>query len=310
MLVCEEERQLGRQKGTYQLIPKMHQDKLEDHKLLDQSTKVVEDSKHQKIDDPQRVEAYIGDIIEHLRHKESKEVRPYGYMAIQTEIGVEIREVVIDWLVDVSVKLKLASETLFLAVNYLDRYLAMTSIGRSSVQLLGITCLWIASKYEEIYSPQFDNFVKVCDGIASKADLLALEPYVVAALDFDMSVSSSLRFVQLFAKSMQLTSKGLMMARYICTLTLAKYDTLVYAPSTIAAAAVYLAGKIFNAPTEWPAYAQKITGLSLRDVRAPAKELLLCLLKASRSSICNAVQRKFACEKYARVSLMKLDMYG
>ena len=90
MLVHEEERQFVRQKATYQLIPRMHQDKIEDYKLVDQSTKVVDSSRRHKNDDPQRVEAYVSDIVEHLRLKECREVRPYGYMAIQRDIDERI----------------------------------------------------------------------------------------------------------------------------------------------------------------------------------------------------------------------------
>lgn len=65
-----------------------------------------------------------------------------------------MRRVLVDWLVDVHLKYQLREETLFLAVNYIDRYTASCSINRADYQLIGVTCMMIAAKYEEIYPPQ------------------------------------------------------------------------------------------------------------------------------------------------------------
>jgi cyclin B len=74
-----------------------------------------------------------------------------------------MRLILVDWLVDVHRKFKLRSTTLFMAINILDRYMQITSesIPKSKFQLLGITSLFIASKYEEIYPPGLGDFVYV-----------------------------------------------------------------------------------------------------------------------------------------------------
>ena len=48
---------------------------------------------------------------------------------------------------------KLVPETLFLAVSFLDRFLSVEVTARNSLQLVGITCVLVAAKYEEIYAP-------------------------------------------------------------------------------------------------------------------------------------------------------------
>ena len=45
-------------------------------------------------------------------------------------------------------------ETLFLTTNIIDRYLAIQSVERKRLQLVGMTALLIASKYEEIWAPE------------------------------------------------------------------------------------------------------------------------------------------------------------
>ena len=84
-----------------------------------------------------------------------------------------------DWLVEVHLKFKLVPETLYLTVNIIDRYLAKTEVSRPKLQLVGVTALLIASKYEEIYPPELRDLVYICDRAYSKlevrAHLLALD---------------------------------------------------------------------------------------------------------------------------------------
>ena len=49
---------------------------------------------------------------------------------------------------------------LFLTCNIIDRFLSKRfDIGRKKLQLVGIAAILIASKYEEIYPPDLQDFV-------------------------------------------------------------------------------------------------------------------------------------------------------
>ena len=70
-------------------------------------------------------------------------------------------------------KFKLSEETLFIAVNIIDRYLEKVQISRTRLQLVGITALFIACKYEEVYSvPHLNDLVYVCDKAYTKVNIL------------------------------------------------------------------------------------------------------------------------------------------
>ncbi len=56
-----------------------------------------------------------------------------------------MRSILVDWLVDVTEEYHLTPETLFLTVNYLDRYLSATPTSREELQLIGMVCSFIAS---------------------------------------------------------------------------------------------------------------------------------------------------------------------
>lgn len=82
---------------------------------------------------------------------------------------VEMRQILIDWLIDVHQSFNLKEQTLHLALSYLNQYSAIAEISKHDYQLAGVACLWIASKYEEIYPPRMSHFVQVTDNSYSSS---------------------------------------------------------------------------------------------------------------------------------------------
>ena len=97
-----------------------------------------------------------------------------------------MRAILVDWLVDVHLKFKLLSETLFLTVNIIDRYLTLKQVQRSKLQLIGVSAMLISTKYEEIYPPTVKDFVYITDNAYSKEEVLTMESEVLVTLDFDI----------------------------------------------------------------------------------------------------------------------------
>lgn len=102
-----------------------------------------------------------------------------NYMeAVQQDVNAHMRGILVDWLVEVAQEYKLVSETLFLAVNYIDRFLSCEVAPRRKLQLVGITCMLIAAKYEEIYAPQIEDFCYITDNTYSREEVIAMEQQV------------------------------------------------------------------------------------------------------------------------------------
>lgn len=66
-------------------------------------------------------------------------------MKKQSDITASMRSILVDWLVEVSEEYKLHRETLFLAVNYIDRFLSYMSVQRGKLQLVGAASMFLAS---------------------------------------------------------------------------------------------------------------------------------------------------------------------
>jgi hypothetical protein len=131
-------------------------------------------------DDPLCVTSYVQDMYEHFRSKEATtSVRPV-YMDEQQYINERMRSILVDWLVEVHLKFKLVPETLYLTVNIIDRYLAQAEVTRPKLQLVGVTALLIASKYEEIYPPELRDLVYICDRAYSKNEVRKILDYLLS----------------------------------------------------------------------------------------------------------------------------------
>jgi len=116
-------------------------------------------------------------------------------MKKQGDINEKMRAILIDWLVDVHLKFNLVNETLFLTVNLIDRYLEQKEVSRQKLQLVGITSMFIASKYEEIYPPDLRDFVYVTDKAYTKKEILKMESDILKELNFNVTVSSPYLFL-------------------------------------------------------------------------------------------------------------------
>lgn len=103
-------------------------------------------------------------------------------------LQARMRAILLDWLIEVCEVYKLHRETYYLALDYLDRYLSTNvRISKAHLQLIGITCLFIAAKVEEIYPQKLSEFAYVTDGACREEDILRQELIILTALNWQIS---------------------------------------------------------------------------------------------------------------------------
>ena len=68
------------------------------------------------------------------------------------------RAKMVDWMVEVLMAFKCSNQTMFLAINIMDRYFAALNSGfeqrtleLQELHITGVTCMFMASKYEDVY---------------------------------------------------------------------------------------------------------------------------------------------------------------
>jgi len=239
------------------------------------------------LEDPHNAAEYADLIHNSLKGCELDSLPTPGYMKRQPDVNEKMRAILIDWLVEVHLKFKLVPETLYLTVNLIDRYLATVTVMREKLQLIGVTAMLIASKYEEIYAPEVQDFVYITDRAYSKSEILECEFSMLSALDFQVGHASSLCFLRRYFKLADADPFIFNLARYLLELSLVEYRMLKHQPSMLAAAALYLALKIVKKPHAWPPALQQSARFKESQIRPCAKDLCIllqgvekCLLKA------------------------------
>ncbi|OIW04510.1 hypothetical protein TanjilG_13892 [Lupinus angustifolius] len=272
---------------------------------LERDDKIVNIDKNYM--DPQLCATYACDIYKHLRASEVKKRPSTDFMErIQKEINISMRAILIDWLVEVAEEYRLVPETLYLAVNYIDRYLSGNAVNRQKLQLLGVACFMIASKYEEICAPQVEEFCFITDKTYLKEEILQMESSVLNYLKFEMTAPTTNCFLRRFIRAAQdvdeVPSLQLeCLTNYIAELSLLEYSMLCYAPSLIAASAVFLAKFIlFPSKKPWSSTLQHFTQYRPSDLCRCVKDLhrLCCNRPASNLP---AIQEKYSQHKYKYV---------
>jgi hypothetical protein len=164
--------------------------------------------------------------------------------SMQTDINEKMRAILVDWLIEVHYKFKLLPESLFLTINLIDRYLEKCDVIRTKLQLVGVTAMFIACKYEEIYAPEAKDFVYITDRAYTREEILEMESKMLSTLDFNICAPSSYRFLERLSKIAGASSKQFHLARYLIELPLIEYRMLKHCPSNQAASALYLSMKI------------------------------------------------------------------
>jgi transcription initiation factor TFIIIB Brf1 subunit/transcription initiation factor TFIIB len=204
-----------------------------------------------------------------------------------------MRAILIDWLVEVHWRFRLSDETLFLAVNIIDRYLSEYQVSRKYLQLIGMTGLFIASKFEDIYSPETKEFVYISDNTYNKEEILEMEGRMLSGLKFKLVIPSTLSFLNRYSQwFVKEDNKVYLSARYLIELSLIEYKMLSYAPSLIAVSALYLSSKLAKKEA-WNKEIEEDSQYSEQDVRDCCDKLYLLLQNSSKASL-QAVKRKYS----------------
>ncbi|GJT27405.1 cyclin [Tanacetum coccineum] len=165
------------------------------------------------------------------------------YMDSQPDINARMRAILLDWLIQVHNNYDLMPETLYLTINIVDRYLSVTTVARTELQLVGISALLISSKYEEIWPLAVNDMITISDSAYSREQIRAMEKAILSRLGWYLTVPTPYVFTVRYAKASLPTDNEMEnMVFFFTELGLMDYlVTIRNNPSILAASAVYAA---------------------------------------------------------------------
>ncbi|PTB47159.1 uncharacterized protein TrAFT101_003408 [Trichoderma asperellum] len=252
------------------------------------------------LDDPLMVAEYANEIFDYLRELEVRSVPNADYMSHQDDLEWKTRGILVDWLIEVHTRFHLLPETLFLAVNIIDRFLSEKVVQLDRLQLVGITAMFIASKYEEVLSPHVENFKKIADDGFSEAEILSAERFILGTLNYDLSYPNPMNFLRRVSKADNYDIQSRTIGKYLTEISLLDHRFMSFRPSHVAAASMYLARLMLDRG-EWDPTIAYYAGYTEEEVE-PVVNLMVDYL--ARPPIHEAFFKKYASKKFLKASIL------
>lgn len=239
----------------------------------------------------------LSDCYEHMlaaQHTPSEELR-----FSSSEVSFGMRRILVDWMIEVAEEYKLVPETLFLSVSYTDVCLQKLNIRRSELQLLGVTCVLIAAKYEEIYAPRVDELCYITDHSYTSSDIIEMERTVLNCLAFSVSKPTTNTFLSFYLSSIPSSETCTHMSSFLAELSLMEPDFTCFTPAVVAGAVIFVAEAYLS--DDLPQVFQVLDSLN-------HAQLSRCLdrvhkaFKNYEARSYSALHEKYSAQKYSCVS--------
>uniref|UniRef100_A0A1B0GPE0 Uncharacterized protein n=1 Tax=Phlebotomus papatasi TaxID=29031 RepID=A0A1B0GPE0_PHLPP len=246
---------------------------------------------------------YVNDIFDYMGTLEHKYPIERDFLANHVDIRPRMRTVLIDWINEVHYECRLVPETYHMAVSLIDRYLQATkNISRKLLQLVGITGLFLASKYEEVCPPSIFDFVHFADNAYTDGQVRQMEMNILHKLDFNMGRPLPIQFLRRFSKAAAATETIHGVAKYFTEVISMEYTMVHLNPSKVAAVSIYLALRLFRQSDDvWTPTLQHYTKYQENQLTTVAKDLATLVLEAPTSKF-RSVYKKYADKKMGAVA--------
>lgn len=106
------------------------------------------------------------------------------YMQVQPNITKKHRILLLEWIMENCYLIGFKHRTYYTCQNYFDLYLSKTKkiITEFDIQLIGVTCLFMAAKYEEVLYPNLKFFKTLCNNKYSSQQIIEMEKEILITL--------------------------------------------------------------------------------------------------------------------------------
>ncbi|ELT97248.1 hypothetical protein CAPTEDRAFT_151793 [Capitella teleta] len=261
----------------------------------------VEDIDKDDGDNPQLVSEYVQDIYKYMHSLEVRMPVRDHYLK-GSELNGRMRGILVDWLVQVHLRFHLLPETLYLTVAIIDRFLQVEAVPKTKLQLVGVTSMLIASKYEEMYAPEVNDFVYITDKAYTRSDIIRMEIVILKALDFELGRPLPLHFLRRNSKAGEVDADKHTLAKYLMELCLVDYECVHHRPSLIAAAALCLSIRLLDS-AQWTDTLEYYSTYR-QDQLDPVIHRMSHLVMCAGSGKTTAIKTKYSSQKFMRISTL------
>lgn len=267
------------------------------------SETLLPDVDEQDADEPQLCSQYVKDIYAYLLLLEEQQPVRADYLK-GSEVTAPMRAILVDWLIQVHSRFQLLQETLYLTVAILDRFLQVQPVSRRKLQLVGVTAMLLACKYEEMYCPEVGDFAYITDDAFTKAQILEMEQLVLRTLRFQLGRPLPLHFLRRASKVANADVEKHTLAKYLMELTLLDYQMVHYRPSEVAAASLCLSQLLVDW-LPWSPTQQHYSTYDEAHLKPVMQHLAKNVVTVNEGKTkFQAVRKKYSSSKLMKISLL------
>ncbi|KAF2454268.1 cyclin-like protein, partial [Lineolata rhizophorae] len=223
---------------------------------------------------------YQEDVLAHMEHMEGETLPDVNSIDIQTEIQWYMRPYLLDFLIEAHAAFQLVPDTLFLAVNLLDRYCSRRVVYKRHYQLVGCAALLIAAKYGDKKErvPTIRELKSMCCSMYDDDMFIQMEWHVLQTLNWVIGHPTVDGFLQIALNDPSYEQEVEHMTWYICEIALFHKEFVSVRPSVLARSALALSrcilGRSQAAQVEWAGNYDPVTALNLSNHLAQPSQVL------------------------------------
>lgn len=255
------------------------------------------------INDPFMVSEYVNEIFDYLSHLEvvtlPREENLYKHRNIRQN-----RDILVNWLVKIHNKFGLLPETLYLAINTMDRFLCKELVQLDKLQLVGTSCLFIASKYEEVYSPSIKHFASETDGACTEDEIKEGEKFILKTLGFNLNYPNPMNFLRRISKADDYDIQSRTLAKFLLEISLVDFRFIGILPSLCAAAAMFLSRKMLG-KGKWDGNLIHYSGGYTKEQLAPVCHMMMDYLVSP--VVHDEFHRKYQSRRFMKASIISVQ---
>uniref|UniRef100_A0A8D1MLJ4 Cyclin-F n=1 Tax=Sus scrofa TaxID=9823 RepID=A0A8D1MLJ4_PIG len=245
----------------------------------------------------------------------SRAVSKQRVFSVQKGLNDTMRYILIDWLVEVATMKDFSSLCLHLTVECVDRYLRRRLVPRYRLQLLGIACMVICTRFISREILTIREAVWLTDNTYKYEDLVRMMGEVVSALEGRIRVPTVVDYKDVLLTLVPMAPRTQHLCSFLCELSLLHTSLAAYAPALLATAALLLARLTHGQTQPWTTRLRDLTGFSCED-------LIPCVLSLHQKCFHNdapkdyrqvsltAVKQRFEDKRYEEISQEEVLSYG
>ena len=146
------------------------------------------------------IEKYGREMFSTVKENESKFLVPINFME-RHSLTPNARERMVDWMVEVFSVYKCDPGTFELAVHIMDCYISKSKkiLYDEDIHLIGLTCIYISSKVEDIIPLRMSHIVKSLGHSTFKEnEIIEKEREIIKTIDFDLFTAGTFDYLMTF----------------------------------------------------------------------------------------------------------------